>query len=98
MEWTKEAISSLCDNYKTLLRERDQLIRERDEGLRALAERPYATTAHLRALYKELDEARRDRDNAQLEICNMKIPSLEGQKGFAKGRGWDCFARKYQNA
>ena len=44
-------------------------------------------THHLRELRRELNSARR-------EICNMRMPCLDSQKGFAKGRGWNCYAKE----
>ena len=46
---------------------------------------------HLRELRRELNSARR-------EVCELKMPCLGSQKGFAKGRGWDCFKEEEHNA
>ena len=35
-------------------------------------------------LIKERDEARR-------EVCEITMPCVGSQKGYAKGRGWDCY-------
>ena len=46
---------------------------------------------HLRELRRELNSARR-------EICTMRMPCAGSQKGYAKGRGWDCFKEDNHNA
>jgi hypothetical protein len=46
---------------------------------------------HLRELRRELNSARR-------EVCELTMPCLGSQKGYAKGRGWNCFNEEDDNA
>lgn len=48
-------------------------------------------THHLRELRRELNSARR-------EVCEITMPCLDSQKGYAKGRGWNCFNEEDDNA
>ena len=48
-------------------------------------------THHLRELRRELNSARR-------EVCELTMQNLGSQKGFAKGRGWNCFEEEDDNA
>jgi hypothetical protein len=48
-------------------------------------------THHLSELRRELNSARR-------EVCELTMPCLGSQKGFAKGRGWNCFNEEDDNA
>ena len=48
-------------------------------------------THHLRELRRELNSARR-------EVCELTMPCDGSQKGYAKGRGWDCFKEEEHNA
>lgn len=32
-----------------------------------------------------------ERDAAQREVCELRMPCVGSQRGYAKGRGWDCY-------
>ena len=49
-------------------------------------------------LTHHLRELRRERDSARREVCELKMPCAGSQKGYAKGRGWDCFKEDNHNA
>ena len=56
------------------------------------------TEEELDRLIHQLRELRRELNSARREICNMRMPCLDSQKGFAKGRGWDCYKEENDNA
>ncbi len=45
-------------------------------------------------IIKERDDAQRERDEARREVCEITMPCSGSQKGYAKGRGWDCFTER----
>lgn len=32
-----------------------------------------------------------ERDDARREVCELRMPCVGSQRGYAKGRGWDCY-------
>ena len=32
-----------------------------------------------------------ERDAARVEVCELTLPCAGSQRGYAKGRGWDCY-------
>ena len=42
-------------------------------------------------LREEVDQLRKERDEARREVCEITMPCAGSQKGYAKGRGWDCY-------
>jgi hypothetical protein len=51
-----------------------------------------------RAAANEIEELRKERDDARREVCELKMPCLGSQKGYAKGRAWNCFNEEDDNA
>jgi hypothetical protein len=49
-------------------------------------------------IIKERDEAIRERDEARREVCEITMPCVSSQKGYANGRGWNCFNEEDDNA
>ena len=85
------------DDWRQLLGDIEQLRKERDE-LRQQVENIKSgfeggcylceTVGEMnKRLQKELDEARR-------EVCEITLPCAGSQKGYAKGRGWDCYSNQ----
>ena len=47
------------------------------------------------ALWRALREARRERDEARREVCNLNAEEYGATpEHHADGRGWDCFAEE----
>ena len=40
---------------------------------------------------EQLHTLKRERDEARREVCEITMPCAGSQKGYAKGRGWDCY-------
>ena len=49
-------------------------------------------------LRAEVHQLRKERDEARREVCEITMPCAGSQKGYAKGRGWDCFKEDNHNA
>ena len=49
-------------------------------------------------LISEKSVALRERDEARREVCEITMPCDGSQKGYAKGRGWDCCKEEEHNA
>ena len=49
-------------------------------------------------LRKERDQSILERDEARREVCEITMPCAGSQKGYAKGRGWNCFKEEDDNA
>ena len=47
------------------------------------------------ALWRALREARRERDEARREVCQLlaQFPGAGASEGYAEERGWDCYDR-----
>ena len=46
------------------------------------------------ALWRALREARRERDEARREVCNLMHPTGFLNGDYARERGWDCFRQE----
>lgn len=66
-----------------------------DEAIRALqdiAESVDELEAECYRLRAELKTSNAERDEARKEICEKSgMPCAGSQRGYAKGRGWDCY-------
>ena len=65
-----------------------------DEAIRALqdiAESVDELEAECYRLRAELKTSNAERDEARKEICELRMPCAGSQRGYAKGRGWDCY-------
>ena len=59
--------------------------------------RRYASDTWKR-LISEKSVALRERDEARREVCELTLPCVGSQRGYAKGRGWNCFKEENHNA
>jgi hypothetical protein len=49
------------------------------------------TEAANRILVEQIRQLIKERDEARREVCEIRMPCVGSQKGYAKGREWDCF-------
>ena len=68
---------------------------ERDELRKQLFE---VDEAEENAQLRIENALRSERDEARREVCELTMPCDGSQKGYAKGRGWDCFKEDNHNA
>ena len=47
-----------------------------------------------RKLEMEINQLRKERDEARQMICRLHFTSAELQHDFAKAKGWDCFPQE----
>lgn len=45
----------------------------------------------IETLAANLKQMQNERDEARREVCEKTLPCAGSQKGYAKGRGWDCY-------
>jgi hypothetical protein len=50
-----------------------------------------------RKLEMEINQLRKERDDARQMICRLHFSSTEMQHDFAKAKGWDCFKKENNN-
>ena len=63
-----------------------------DEAIRALQDDVEDMEVEIARLRAELKTSNAERDDARKEICEKSgMPCAGSQRGYAKGRGWDCF-------
>jgi hypothetical protein len=74
-------IDAAIETIEILVKERDQLLKQRfvvdevEENARRRVETAF----------------RSERDEARREVCEIAMPCVGSQRGYAKGRGWDCY-------
>ena len=63
-----------------------------DDDIRALQDDVEDMEVEIARLRAELKTSNAERDEARKEICEKSgMPCAGSQRGYAKGRGWDCY-------
>jgi hypothetical protein len=81
------------DDWRQLLGDIEQLRKERDELLKQRFE---VDEVEENARRRVETAFRSERDEARREVCELTLPCEGSQKGYAKGRGWNCYKEETQ--
>ncbi len=93
-QWSGCVVLSAINEIEVLTLERDKARCERDE-LRQQVEdlkNGFEGSCYACEPVGEMNKRlQQERDEARKEICELRMPCEGSQRGYAKGRGWDCY-------
>ena len=83
------------DDWRQLLEDIEVITIERDQALawrdQLLKQRFVVDEVEENARRRVETAFRSERDEARREVCEIAMPCVGSQRGYAKGRGWDCY-------